>query len=328
MESKSRSSCLSSPVPSSSSSSFWSFPSPSSASLHSFLSGAGAGAVSSILCCPLDVAKVRIQIQGTLGIQRYTTTLGTLKLIMKEEGMRGCFRGLGPALCNVPLFWSIYWCTYDQLKFKLAATFPSISQHMIHLYSAITAGAIGDVVTNPFWVVRTRIQTLHLHAGDNLTVSNKAHYSVSTLQMFRRIYRAEGIMAFYKGLTASFLGLSHVAIQFPMYEYLKKEMAAYRSKCGESSEYILMLDIVFTSLVAKLVASLITYPHEVLRSRLQDNRDKCGGILKTIKKIVRDEGVLNLWSGYRVNLVRIFPATISTFVAYEYINKILAGATM
>ncbi len=115
----------------------------SSSSLHSFLSGAGAGVVSSILCCPLDVAKVRIQVQGTLGIHRYTSTFHTLKLIMKEEGIQGCFRGLGPALCNVPLFWSIYFFSYDQLKMKLGATFPSTSHHMIHLYSAITAGAIG-----------------------------------------------------------------------------------------------------------------------------------------------------------------------------------------
>ena len=174
-----------------------------------------------------------------------------------------------------------------------------------------------DVVTNPFWVVRTRIQTLHLHTSE-------AHDSVSTFQMFHRIYRNEGITAFYKGLTASFLGLSHVAIQFPLYEYLKKEMRLYRNDSGETREFIFMSDIVFTSLAAKLVASLITYPHEVLRSRLQDDRGKYGSVFKTIKKIVHNEGIFNLWSGYRVNLVRIFPATISTFVAYEYINKILS----
>ena len=283
--------------------------------------------MSTILCTPLDVAKVRIQIQGTLGIHRYKNTLDTLKLILKEEGIRGCFKGLGPALCNVPLFWSIYWSTYDQLKLKLAVAFPSTSHHMIHLYSAITAGAIGDVVTNPFWVVRTRIQTLYLHVGhngcDNVVAAPQNRNSVSTLQMFHRIYRNEGITAFYKGLTASFLGLSHVAIQFPMYEYLKEEMSLYRSKYGETRQHILMLDIVFTSLAAKLVASLITYPHEVLRARLQDDRDKHGSALKTTQKIIRDEGILNLWAGYRVNLVRIFPATISTFVAYEYINKFL-----
>ena len=298
-------------------------PSPVSTSLHSFLSGAGAGVVSSILCCPLDVAKVRIQVQSTLGINRYTSTLETLKLIMKEEGIRGCFKGLGPALCNVPLFWSIYWCTYDQLKLKMMTLFPSTSHHLIHLCSAITAGALGDIVTNPFWVVRTRIQTLYLHSERNVIAVNGSQSGVSTMEMFHRIYRNEGIAAFYKGLTASFLGLSHVAIQFPMYEYLKKEMKLYRSKSGETREYVLMLDIVFTSLLAKLVASLVTYPHEVLRSRLQDDRNKFGSIVETVKKIVRKEGVFNLWSGYKVNLVRIFPATISTFVAYEYINKIL-----
>ena len=71
------------------------------------------------------------------------------------------------------------------------------------------------------------------------------------------------------------------------------------------------------------VASIITYPHEVLRARLQDDRDKYSSAIRVVKKIVKDEGLFSLWSGYRVNLVRIFPATISTFLAYEYINKML-----
>lgn len=292
-----------------------------SETLSSFLSGAGAGAVSSILCCPLDVAKVRIQVQSSLGIHRYKNTFGTLKLIVKEEGLRGCFKGLGPALCNVPLFWSIYWTTYDHLKIRLATNLPNNPLHLIHLYSAIIAGAIGDIVTNPFWVVRTRIQTLHLHTVDPTARSE----SISTLNMFRTIYKNEGIAAFYKGLTASFLGLSHVAIQFPMYEYLKRETSEYRKKCNEKREYVFMLDIVVTSLIAKLAASIVTYPHEVLRARLQDDRNKHVSAINTVKKIVREEGFFNLWSGYRVNLVRIFPATISTFVAYEYINKLFKG---
>lgn len=32
---------------------------------------------------------------------------------------------------------------------------------------------------------------------------------------------------------------------------------------------------------------------------------------------------MSLWSGLRVSLTRIVPATASTFVAYEYINRYL-----
>jgi len=66
-------------------------------------------------------------------------------------------------------------------------------------------------VTNPLWVTRTRMQTLIFHE----TTGSRAA-SISTFGMIRNIYENEGIGAFYRGLGASFLGLSHVAVQFPI----------------------------------------------------------------------------------------------------------------
>lgn len=137
--------------------------------------------------------------------------------------------------------------------------------------------------------------------------------------MFRVIYQREGWRAFYKGLTASFLGLSHVALQFPLYEYLKKE-ARVRNKNSDSEH---VYEIILASMGAKLVSTLITYPHEVLRSRLQDVRNKDATILSVLRNIVRREGYLSLWSGLHVNIVRMVPATLSTFLTYEYIKKYL-----
>jgi solute carrier family 25 folate transporter 32 len=179
---------------------------------------------------------------------------------------------------------------------------------MIHVMSAITAGGIGDIVTNPFFVIRVRMQTLALHG----TTDN----SISTTNMMRKIYNQEGIGAFYRGLFASFLGLSHVAIQFPLYEYLKKRA---RDSNNDKKE-LTALDLICASISAKLVACLLTYPHEVIRSRLQD-RKLPGGVINLVRGMIHNEGILSLWSGLRVNLVRTFPATISTFLSYEYISR-------
>jgi len=204
-----------------------------------------------------------------------------------------------------------------------------------NVYSAIIAGAVGDLVTNPFWVTRTRIQTMALHPSNNLSAN------ISTLEMMRVIYINEGIGAFYRGLGASFLGLSHVAIQFPLYEYLKS-LARDKRYDGKES----FIDILASSMIAKFVASGITYPHEVLRARLQDskisyrlqqtngnssltssinnnNNSNNRGLIALFKEIVQKEGILALWSGLKVSLTRIIPATASTFVSYEYISRYL-----
>lgn len=176
----------------------------------SLLSGAGAGVACTLVCAPLDVAKVRLQIQGSLGIHKYSGgTVNIIRTIYSEEGMRGVFRGVGPALLTVPLFWGVYWPIYDRTKEHIKNTFPAWSQPVMHFVSAVSAGIVGDVITNPFWVTRTRIQTLIMHP-------ESAGTSMSTFRMMSTIYKEEGFIALYKGLAASMLGLSHVAIQFPL----------------------------------------------------------------------------------------------------------------
>lgn len=79
--------------------------------------------------------------------------------------------------------------------------------------------------------------------------------------MIKQILREEGIRGFYKGLSASYLGVTEGTIQWVLYERLKRLTAGAQGK-GEGSlqEWLGMLGSAGT---AKCVASLITYPHEV-----------------------------------------------------------------
>lgn len=185
--------------------------------LISFFSGVGAGLLCTIVCAPFDVAKIRLQVQGSLKLQKYTGgTFRIIQTIYREEGFRGVFRGVGPAMISIPLFWGVYWPVYDYMKGYFQRTYPpgAFSLIQTHMICAIMAGATSDVITNPFWVTRTRVVTIALHKE----IDNPRR-SISTFEMMRKIYRQEGILAFYRGLGASFLGLGHVAIQFPLCEY-------------------------------------------------------------------------------------------------------------
>lgn len=174
-----------------------------------------AGVLCTILCAPLDTVKVRLQVQGVKPLTAYSSNIQqTLSEIFREEGIRGVFRGVGPALCTIPLFWGVYWPMYDFTKVYLAERYSEVDEAYRHMGAAVWAGVVSDVITNPLWVTRTRFQTMVFHPseyGNNLRSVN-----ISTWGMIRRIYQREGFFAFYKGLTASFLGLSHVAIQFPL----------------------------------------------------------------------------------------------------------------
>lgn len=88
--------------------------------------GAGAGFASGIVTCPLDVIKTKLQAQGgfatrrpgqfTGSTQAYNGMVGTARVIWREEGLRGMYRGLGPMLMGYLPTWAVYLSVYDSTR--------------------------------------------------------------------------------------------------------------------------------------------------------------------------------------------------------------------
>ena len=158
---------------------------------------------------------------------------------------------------------SINFFTYGNGKQIIANHFNNGQENSyVHLCAAAIAGIATGTATNPIWVVKTRLQ---LSASERPAVALPATAprsgslfggSVSTI---RQIAREEGIRGFYKGLSASYLGVTEGTIQWVLYERLKR-LTASTEGAGGLQEWAGMVASAGT---AKCVASLITYPHEV-----------------------------------------------------------------
>lgn len=85
----------------------------------------------------------------------------------------------------------------------------------------MTAGAVSTTCTSPLWVVKTRSMLQTSKEPEELRYRN-------ILDAFAKIYRREGLGGFYKGLFPSLLGVSHVVVQFPLYEHFKRLASTYR----------------------------------------------------------------------------------------------------
>ncbi|ORX60317.1 mitochondrial carrier [Hesseltinella vesiculosa] len=275
------------------------------------IAGAGAGVASSIVVVPLDVVKTRLQNQGKPkpGTVLYHGTLGTLSRIWKEEGIRGLYRGLGPTIFGYLPTWAIYFTTYDYCKAEWANYLRERSaghEWMIHILSAMTAGAASTTLTNPLWVIKTRF----------MTQNDKTPYRYNnTLHAFRTIAKEEGIRGFYKGLGTSLIGVSHVAVQFPLYEKLKTLFAQSDVTSGN-------VGILLASSLSKMAASTATYPHEVIRTRLQNQTVqpfKYKGVIHAFKVILAEEGWRGFYKGMPTNLLRTVPSSALTILTYEVI---------
>ncbi|KAL4984789.1 mitochondrial carrier domain-containing protein [Aspergillus falconensis] len=326
--------------------------------------GASAGVASGIVTCPLDVIKTKLQAQGGF-VRRgkmveaktiYRGMLGTGKVIWREDGIRGLYQGLGPMLLGYLPTWAVYLAVYDRSREYYYET--TGSWWLSRGYASVTAGACSTIVTNPIWVIKTRLMSQSLRST---TEGFRAPWQYSgTWDAARKMYKNEGILSFYSGLTPALLGLAHVAIQFPLYEYLKMAFTGY--SIGEhpdngSSHWV---GISCATFLSKICASTVTYPHEVLRTRLQTqqrtppspspeeiafrgglggmdrgrgagasssdgmpNRPRYSGIIRTCQTILHEEGWRAFYSGIGTNLFRAVPAAMTTMLTYEYLRKLI-----
>lgn len=189
--------------------------------------------------------------------------------ISRYESYRALFKGLVPTLVGVVPARSINFFTYGNGKQIIANHFNhGVENSYVHLTAAALAGIVTGTVTNPIWVVKTRMQlTAERHnTGASASTTRSAKTSSGsrrviggTTAMIRQIVRDEGIKGFYKGLSASYLGVTEGTIQWVLYERLKRISASAEGR-GGIAEWSGMLG---SAGMAKCVASLITYPHEV-----------------------------------------------------------------
>jgi len=79
--------------------------------------------------------------------------------IAKTEGLRGLFRGYYISAICTPLFHTIYLPLYEKIKNNCKNKFGwEEGTFVLYSISAGIAGVTCNFITNPFWLVRTRMQ--------------------------------------------------------------------------------------------------------------------------------------------------------------------------
>lgn len=161
---------------------------------ESFVAGASAGAVATSLTYPLDLLRTRFAAQGTQRV--YSSMRGAVAEIWRDEGARGFFRGLTPALVQIVPFMGIFFVTYERLRICLAG------YNMRWGSGDATAGVIASVVSKtsvfPLDLVRKRIQ---------VQGPTRSRYIYSDIPEYKGAFRAVAMIARTEGVRGLFKGL-------------------------------------------------------------------------------------------------------------------------
>ena len=258
--------------------------------LLNFLAGGLAGTVSSSLTAPLEVIKTQLQSSRVSG---KLNPMQVCQEIIKLDGPAGLFKGLQPLLVGIIPTRAIYFWAYSGTKNALNSTLGNTPLN--HLASAFSAGITSNTITSPLWMVKTRFQIL---ADTSVGQRKYKNYQ----EVIKAIFQEEGPPGFFKGLTASYVGCFEGAIQWIVYEKAKKYLSQPRTvtlpsgktftpdteRTPTPSEYFA------AAAISKFLAVCITYPHEVVRTRMREQATngafKYTGFINTLQVIGREEG--------------------------------------
>ena len=145
------------------------------------------------------------------------------------------------------------------------------------------------------------------------------------------VYKQYGIRGFYRGLSASYFGISETVIHFVIYEHVKKKLRSYHHHAGLEGNKLVSQNIFTDFMIAagfsKTIASILAYPHEVVRTRLRqeevNGQRKYKSFFQTLFLIFREEGRKGLYAGLGTQLVRQVPNSSIMFMTYETMISLL-----
>jgi solute carrier family 25 thiamine pyrophosphate transporter 19 len=308
--------------------------------INPIVAGAFAGAVARVFVAPLDVIKIRLQIQKenySLTNAKYKGAFSAMATIAREEGIRkGLWAGTIPALCLWIPYTGIQFGMLNALNSSSSLSSSSSSSFLNNnfVFGAV-AGATATVATYPFDIIRTQLASQGIPKTYN-----------GVFDAFFGLLRRRKL---YAGLGITLIEIiPATSVQFGVYEYLNsigKESSntnnssgssgSSRSSSSNSSSF--ELNHFAKGFLAGSCARVAIHPLDVMKKRLQVvglKRAASYGAAETANKafplvlsILKTEGVRGFYKGLVPALCKSAPSSAITFGVYEFAMQVLDSFT-
>ena len=273
-------------------------------------SSAIAGVITRVALHPIDTCKVKIQVDRTRNSAK--GVIGTATQIIRTEGIRGFYKGFGPAIAGTIPGMCLYFGSYRFFKSRMEGVSGSTG-HLINFTAGFLAEMVSCIVWVPTDVVKERAQASLLESG-------ALHSGTSHI---RTILSQEGMRGLYRGYGATLASFGPFSAQYFMFvEPLKSSAQRFRG----TSE-LPFGDLVALCAVAGGGAAFCTAPMDLVKVRMQvvrASQSSYSGFLSTLVKTWKSEGVRGLFRGGGSRVWFAAPNTAITMAVMESVRYRLA----
>jgi len=265
---------------------------------------------------PLDTARTRLQVDVK---RKSKPTLHVLQEIISEEGMHSLYRGLLPVLSSLYCSNFLYFYAFNGLK-ALCVGRNTKTTPLQDLMFGYLAGVFNVLVTTPLWVVNTRLKLQGIRfKTEDMEKSKKKKYK-GIVDGMRHILQDEGLGALWSGTGPSVVLAGNPAVQFMIYESLKRFMM-------KNGKQLSGIEFFLIGAVAKAVATVLTYPLQVAQCRQRsghhNHSKQSSNIFTMLAKILREEGTPGMYKGLEAKLLQTVMTAALMFTTYEKIASFL-----
>ncbi|KAF2471445.1 mitochondrial carrier [Lindgomyces ingoldianus] len=258
------------------------------------LAGAGGGLLSMALTYPLITLSTRAQVESK---RAQSSTLNAARRIIKREGIVGLYAGLESALFGISVtnFVYYYWYEWTRAFFEKAALKAGRASKKLTTVESMIAGALAGsatvLITNPIWVVNTRMTARKSESEEQVLPGSKPAKSPSTLGTLLSIIREEGPSRLFAGVMPALVLVINPILQYTVFEQMKNML--------EKKRRVTPTDAFYLGALGKLLATSITYPYITVKSRMhvagKDGPKE--DMFTSFRRIIREEGWAGLYGG-------------------------------
>ncbi|KIM46213.1 hypothetical protein M413DRAFT_49563, partial [Hebeloma cylindrosporum] len=281
----------------------------SDSAIHS-IAGAAGGIVAMTATYPLIFLSTRAAVETK---KEQKSTYQAVLDIVKREGVLGLYSGLNSSLLGIAITNGVYYYFYERSRETILRS-KSGGKALSTLESMLTgfiAGSATTIISNPVWVVQTSQAVRTMETDPSQPAFNK---KLGFLETVQSIIAKDGIGAFWRGIGPALVLVMNPIIQYTAFEQLKNFLIARRTSklraAGAAATAVAVLsdlDFFFLGALSKLVATSITYPYIVVKSRLQAGSAdalKYKSSLDGLLTILKEEGIEGLYKGIGSKIVQ------------------------
>ncbi|XP_074870959.1 mitochondrial thiamine pyrophosphate carrier isoform X2 [Carettochelys insculpta] len=226
------------------------------------LAGSASGFVTRAVISPLDVIKIRFQLQieqisSKNPLAKYHGILQSMHRIFHEEGLTAFWKGHVPAQLLSISYGAVQFVTFEFLTELVHKATPYNSRNFIvHFVCGGLAASTATMTVQPLDTLRTRFAA----QGEPKVYQNLRHAVVT-------MYQTEGLLTFYRGLTPTIIAIfPYAGLQFSFYNLLQQVCEWLRPSEGKNAGNFKNL---ICGSCAGVISKTLTYPFDLFKKRLQ-----------------------------------------------------------